>query len=108
MGAKKINGMYSPFRLAGKYLHYYLTAANGRGHGIHSPFIFDFITRVLNDRQNYPAYAPIEELRRTLKRDSTLIEIEDMGAGSVHTAKKTRSIAAIARHAAKPPKLGQF
>jgi predicted O-methyltransferase YrrM len=108
MGAKKINGMYSPLRLAGKYLHYYLTAANGRGHGIHSPFVFDFITRVLNDRQNYPAYAPIEELRRTLRRDPTLLEIEDMGAGSVHTAKKTRSIAAIARHAAKPPKLGQL
>lgn len=101
--------MYSPLRLAGKYLQYYLTAANGKGHGTHSPFVFEFITRVLNDRQTYPAYAPIEELRRTLKNDPSLLEIEDMGAGSVYEAgKKKRSIASIVRHAAKPPKLGQL
>jgi predicted O-methyltransferase YrrM len=102
--------MYSPLRLAGKYLHYYLTAGNGRGHGTHSPFVFDFITKVLNDRQNYQAYAPIEELRGALKNDPSLLGIEDLGAGSVHAAAKTktRSIAALTRHAAKPPKLGQL
>ncbi|HWB92669.1 MAG TPA: class I SAM-dependent methyltransferase, partial [Puia sp.] len=34
--------------------------------------------------------------------------IADLGAGSVYGASKTRSIAAIARHAAKSPKLGQL
>ena len=101
--------MYSPLKLAGKYLQYYLTAANGKGHGTHSPFVFEFIARVLDDRQNYPAYVPIEELRRTLKNDPSLLEIEDMGAGSVYEAGgKKRSIASIVRHAAKPPKLGQL
>src|ERR1700679_1281810 len=105
--------MYSPARLAGKYLHYYLTAANGKGHGIHSPFVFDLITKVLNDRQYYPDYARVEQLRRTLRHDPTLLEIEDMGAGSVHAAtvyatNAKRSVASIARHAAKPPKLGQL
>ena len=100
--------MYSPLRLAGKYLHYCLTAANGKGHGTHSPFVFDFITRVLNDNSKYPEYARIEDLRRKLRKDPTLLEIEDMGAGSVYAATKTRSIASVARNAAKPPKLGQL
>jgi predicted O-methyltransferase YrrM len=100
--------MHSPFRLAGKYLHYYLTAANGKGHGIHSPFVFDFVVSVLNDRGAYPAYATIEALRRRLLQDQTLLLVEDMGAGSVYAATRSLSVATIARRAAKPPRLGKL
>jgi predicted O-methyltransferase YrrM len=100
--------MYSPLRLAGKYLRYYLTAANGKGHGIHSPFVFDFVTHVLNDDRRYPEYARIESLRRRLLRDPTILGIEDLGAGSAGGASATRSVADIARHAAKSPRLGQL
>jgi predicted O-methyltransferase YrrM len=100
--------IYSPLRLAGKYLHYYLTAANGKGHGIHSPFVFDFVVSVLNDRQRYPAYARIEGLRRRLLQDRTLLPIEDMGAGSAYAATNSRRVAAIVRRAAKPARLGQL
>jgi predicted O-methyltransferase YrrM len=100
--------MYSPLRLAGKYLHYYFTAASGKGHGIHSPFVFEFTTSVLNDRQIYPEYAQIEALRSRLLRDRTPIEIDDLGAGSAHAIASTRSVASIARHAAKPTRLGQL
>lgn len=108
-GKGKNNRMYSPLRLAGKYLHYYLTASNGRGHGMHSPYVFNFIIRVLNDNRRYPEYSRIEDLRKNLRKDDSLLEIEDLGAGSVYTgATKTRSIASIVRHAAKPSKLGQL
>ena len=100
--------MYSRYQLAQKYLHYYLTAANGRGHGIHSPFVFDFVLNVLNDRVAYPDYAAIEGLRRRLRRDDTLLEIEDMGAGSVWKAPRERSIGDITRRAAKSARLGQL
>ena len=46
--------MYSKFQLGLKYLNYYLTASNGKGHGMHSPFVFEFITKVLNDKTDYP------------------------------------------------------
>ena len=108
MAAEKITSTYSPFRLARKYLRYYLTAANGKGHGIHSPFVFDFVTKVLNDNQVYPAFEPIEQLRRRLRSDNTRLEIKDLGAGSAYNATHTRSIAAIAKHAAKPPRLGRL
>lgn len=100
--------MYSRFRLAQKYLHYYLTASNGKGHGIHSPFVYDFVRTVLNDTRSYPAYMAIAELRARLRQDTTVLEIEDMGAGSALQATRRRSIADIARHAAKPARLGEL
>jgi predicted O-methyltransferase YrrM len=112
--------MYSPARLAWKYLHYYFTAANGKGHGIHSPFVFDFVVNVLNDGGAYPAWASIEEVRGRLLRDHRLLTIEDMGAGSAHAdagahsagvrsaEARMRKVSDIARRAAKPPKLGQL
>jgi predicted O-methyltransferase YrrM len=102
--------MYSRLRLARKYLHYYLVASNGKGHGTHSPFVFEFITRVLNDRRDYPAYARIETLRDRLLRDQQMIEVQDLGAGSAMGGRAIRQhrIADIARHAAKSRKLGQL
>jgi hypothetical protein len=31
-----------------KYLHYYWVAANSKGHGVHSPFVYQFIRETLN------------------------------------------------------------
>lgn len=107
--------MYSRLQLVAKYLNYYFTASSGKGHGIHSPFVFDFITKVLNDKAVYPAYDKVESLRKRLLNDKTILEIEDFGAGS--SVAKTnlpagqagqRSIAFIAKHAAKSKKWGQL
>ena len=100
--------MYSPFQIARKYIRYYLTASNGKGHGVHSPFVFDFIIHVLNDNRDYPEYARIEGMRQQLLQDRTVLEIEDMGAGSAVSRTKRRSVGDLARHAAKPKKLGQL
>ncbi|MBC8033699.1 MAG: class I SAM-dependent methyltransferase [Chitinophagaceae bacterium] len=100
--------MYTPFTLASKYVHYYLTAGNGKGHGIHSPFVFDFVVHVLNDRRNFYAYTEIELLRNKLLRNTEEIEVEDLGAGSLSSPHRKRAIGSIARHAAKPGKYGKL
>lgn len=100
--------MYSAFQLATKYIQYYLTASNGKGHGIHSPFIFHFITHILNDKQQYDAYEKTERLRNDLLQDHTLLTIEEMGAGSSINKTNQRTIASIARNAAKSKKFGQL
>src|SRR2546430_379368 len=74
--------MYSPAKLAFKYFVYYLTASNGKGHGVHSPFVFEFITQVLNNDREYYCYKTIEQLRHQLKHNNTLLVLEDLGAGS--------------------------
>lgn len=100
--------MYSPVRLVFKYLRYCLTASNGRGHGIHSPFIFEFITKVLNDKTQYADYDIIERLRSEMLNDQTVLAVEDFGAGSSVSKTNKRSIASIAKNAAKPKKYGQL
>jgi predicted O-methyltransferase YrrM len=100
--------MYAAPQLALKYLHYYLTASNGKGHGTHSPFIFDFITKVLNDKTIYPAYKKAEGLRNRLLNDSRMFVVEDFGAGSRVLKKHKRSIKSVARNTAKSKKYGQL
>ncbi|MBO9632401.1 MAG: class I SAM-dependent methyltransferase [Chitinophagaceae bacterium] len=100
--------MYSRWQLAQKYIRYYLTAMNGKGHGVHSPFVFEFITHLLNDNKQYAAYDKVEALRQELLEEDAVIEVEDMGAGSTLAKTSNRSIASIAKHAAKPPKYAQL
>jgi predicted O-methyltransferase YrrM len=100
--------MYANLQLVSKYLRYFLSASNGKGHGIHSPFVFDFVTYVLGDKRTFYAYEKIENYRFTLLSDNTELEITDFGAGSVSGNTKQKRIASIARHAAKPAKWGQL
>jgi predicted O-methyltransferase YrrM len=100
--------MYSAFQLAKKYSHYYLTASNSKGHGIHSPFVFELVTKVLNDRINYDDYATIEAVRKILLSSKTAVEVEDYGAGSAKGLKKTRTIQQIAATSLKKPKYSQL
>ncbi len=39
-----------PFTLF-NYFKYYINAANGKGHGVHSPFVFNFIGSILNNKE---------------------------------------------------------
>ena len=100
--------MYSSFQLALKYFKYYLTASNGKGHGMHSPFVFEFITRILNDKINHPVYQKVEGLRKQLLQDSRLFVVEDFGVGGKFLKKYEKSINSIAKNVAKSKKYGQL
>jgi len=100
--------LYNHFQLAKKYLHYYLTASNGKGHGTHSPFVFNFINKVLNDKREYDCYVEIETRRRQLRNNHALIEVEDFGAGSSVIKTNRRVIKDIAGSSLKPKKYAQL
>ncbi|MFI5154295.1 MAG: SAM-dependent methyltransferase, partial [Chitinophagales bacterium] len=100
--------MYSRLRLAQKYLHYYLKGSNGKGHGIHSPFVFDFIQSVLRDGHPYEPYTKVNGLRAQLLKNQKILSMEDFGAGSAFHSSSHRSIAEIARRASKSRKMGQL
>lgn len=99
--------MYSPFTLLVKYFKYRVSASNGKGHGVHSPFVFEFIQKVLNDRTPYADYKRIDGLRKKMLANNTPIPVEEYGAGSV-TGAGSRSVAHIAKHAAKSRKYGEL
>jgi predicted O-methyltransferase YrrM len=100
--------LFSKFQLAKKYIHYYLGASNGKGHGVHSPFVFEFISNVLNDKKQYECYAVIEKQRQELLNNNGVIEVEDFGAGSAVMKSNKRVIRQIAASSLKPKKFAQL
>ena len=100
--------MYSKIELGLKYADYWLKASNGKGHGIHSPFVFDFVTKVLNDHRSFYAYEQLEALRHSLKQNDTLLEINDFGAGSRIIKNNFRKVSSIAQSSLKPKKFAQL
>jgi hypothetical protein len=105
---ESIAPLYNHFQLALKYLGYYLTASSGKGHGIHSPFVFDFIINVLNDDKPSDCYKPIEQRRAELLRNKDILEVEDFGAGSATIRTTQRVVRDIAKSSLKSRKFGQL
>jgi len=91
-----------------KFLTYYLTASNAKGHGIHSPFVFEFITKVMNDDRYFYAYDSMEQIRQSLLTNDKTLTIEDFGAGSVVSKSNQRKVRDIARAALKPKKFARL
>ncbi|MDQ3278032.1 MAG: class I SAM-dependent methyltransferase [Bacteroidota bacterium] len=100
--------MYSSLQLARKYASYYLHAHNSKGHGMHSPFVFQFILHVLNNRSGYVPPTAIEALRRKLLQDKRMLAIEDFGAGSRVAKTKQRTVSQLAHSALKSKKYAQL
>ncbi len=100
--------MYSLPKLATKFIKYYFAASNGKGHGVHSPFVFDFIKNVLNDHRHFYAYDAIERVREKLLTNDKVLQIEDFGAGSTVIKSNQRKISTIAKSSLKPKKFGQL
>jgi predicted O-methyltransferase YrrM len=107
MLAKKII-MYSSLTLLFKYIQYLYKASNGKGHGVHSPFVYQFIRAVLNQKAEHPAFAAIELQRKVLENNNELVQVWDRGAGSRQTQSTERRIGAIAKAALKPRKYSQL
>lgn len=100
--------MYHIPQLAVKYLQYMLTAKNGKGHGIHSPFVYELVRNVFNDPSKPAGWHEIEALRKLLLKDNTLLQVNDFGAGSSKGHTKQRRIRQIAGAALKTPKYAQL
>jgi predicted O-methyltransferase YrrM len=100
--------MYSPIIAVYKYVQYFLKAKNGKGHGIHSPFMFNFITHVLNDNKHYEPYQKIEIIRKQLLNNSQVLDVEDFGAGSKLKLTKQRKVKDIAATSLKSKKFAQL
>lgn len=90
------------------YLKYLKSSTNE--HGVHSPFVFDLITKVIYFKDNYYAYSGIEDLREELLEDERTIVVSDLGAGptTFNAKTKCKKIRQIAKHSAKPEKYAQL
>ncbi|GLB50829.1 O-methyltransferase [Neptunitalea lumnitzerae] len=68
-------------------------------HGVHSPFVYDFVTKCCYNKAKQPEYKQIKNYRKTLFKNTTTITVEDFGAGSKVFKSNQRAIHKIAKTA---------
>jgi predicted O-methyltransferase YrrM len=90
-----------------QYIKHRLLSKSTAGHGVHSPFVYELVTKILPDKNNSD-FKAIELLRRQLLKDQRQIEVTDLGAGSQVMKSKKRKIADIAQYSGKSPKLSRL
>ena len=64
----------------GSYLRHSLTARHTGGHGIHSPYLFEWVRMVMSDENSYYAWREIEKVRANMLADTREVEFEDYGS----------------------------
>ena len=89
-----------------RYIKYFCTAKTK--YNAHSPFLYQFITKVLNKDTQDTNCTKIEQLRSQLYNSNIIIEITDFGAGSHINKSKKRKIKDIAKNSAKNSKFGKL
>jgi predicted O-methyltransferase YrrM len=68
-------------------------------HGVHSPFVYNLVTKCFYDKKKYPEYAILKNYRNSLLANKNTIEVTDFGAGSKVFKSNTRAINQIAKNA---------
>ena len=79
------------------YLKFLYSSKNQ--HGVHSPFVFNLVTKCFYDKKNYPQYSILRNYRNSLLQNDNFIEVTDFGAGSRVFKSNTRPISKIAKTA---------
>ena len=79
------------------YLNFLKNSTNQ--HGVHSPFVFNLVTKCFYDKTNFPEYKILKEYRNSLLQNHETIQVTDFGAGSRVFKSNTRKISAIAKNA---------
>lgn len=79
------------------YFKFILNSKNE--HGVHSPFVFDLVTKCFYDKTNYPDYSILKAYRNSLLSNQNTVEVTDFGAGSRVFKSNQRKISAIAKNA---------
>ncbi|MDX9903745.1 MAG: class I SAM-dependent methyltransferase [Bacteroidales bacterium] len=79
-----------------------LTSRSTAGYGVHSPFVYDFLTTVVRGKTEPHILEEVESLRREMLDSSKTVRVTDLGRGSVVSRGVERKISAIASAASLP------
>lgn len=83
----------------------YRRIRHSRGHGVHSPFVFNLITKVIEERRAFYCYQDIELIRKRLLQNNSPIIVPGF---SYKNEPHQTTIARIVRQKAISPKKGAF
>ena len=79
------------------YLKFFWHSKNE--HAVHSPFVFNLLTKCFYDRKPKNEYSILKNYRKSLLKNKNFIEVTDFGAGSKVFKSNKRKIAKIAKTA---------
>ncbi len=66
---------------------------------MHSPFVYDLVTKCFNDKTKYPEYEILKSHRKALRSDSSMVEMKDFGQGSRVFKGNARKVSAVVKNA---------
>lgn len=89
-----------------QYLNYLIKSTNQ--HGVHSPFVYELLTKVIYAECEKPLFAKIEHTRKKLLKNNSEITVTDFGAGSKISNQRIRSVSSITKSALKRKKYAQL
>lgn len=90
------------------FLNYSLLSRHRRGHGIHSPFVYDLVSRVFGNNTDQSVVLKVERIREMMLSDKRIISVNDLGSGSVSLKTKNRKVSEIAKHSSVSGKYGKL
>jgi len=68
-------------------------------HGVHSPFVYNLVTKCFYDKTTFDAYNNILNYKKALLKNHTKIQVTDLGAGSQTMKHQVRRISEMAKNA---------
>lgn len=95
------------FFRAAAYLRYLIFSGHRKGHGIHSPFIFNMVSQVFRNKPDKDIVLYVEKLRKRMVSDARVIIKHDLGAGSFRKrSDKLVKVSDLARYSSVTRKYG--
>jgi len=87
--------MNNTLNLFKDYIKFRINSVNA--HGLHSPFIYNLATRCLYDKTKYEDYQLLKKYQNQLLKNTEIITVTDLGAGSRKLKNNKRQVKDIAK-----------
>lgn len=91
-----------------KYFRYRLRSRHRKGRGIHPPFAFELVSKVVYNSEKLNPEGSADSYRRNILKSRESIVLEGYGAGSKKTRGQKRRISSIARFSSVTVKQGHM
>lgn len=102
---KKLFNFFCVLRM---YLAYIIKARHRKGHGIHSPHIFNLVNKVFFDRTIYSDYSFFKNIRQKLLESDLALQVENIGTDSNFFKSDMRSVSDLVKVSSVKPKFGKL
>ncbi|MDN3492450.1 O-methyltransferase [Winogradskyella bathintestinalis] len=77
------------------YIKFLIRSTNQ--HGVHSPFVYNFVTKCLYDKSKLDEDQKLDQYRTNLLNSDTILNVEDLGEGSKIFDTKQRNVSQMAK-----------